>query len=142
MMRKIKQWLNKNFHKAATIFWILMIPPSVMWWRNSIAYVVAISIYAIIMAHLIANKSTRVERHLEVDATVDQVAYQKIIDVVDRIEAHAVEEAITTIVTAEVLKDVTEKVAVEVKKKLISRADTLSDTTVQTAKDLKESKEN
>ena len=34
------------FHKTSAVIWILLLIPSVLWWRESIMWVITISIYA------------------------------------------------------------------------------------------------
>lgn len=53
-MRRVNGWL--------TIFWLLMIPPSIAFgWVNSITYVSALSIWALVSGHWSAWQAARVE---------------------------------------------------------------------------------
>lgn len=51
--RKVHGWL--------LIFWVLMIPPTVLWWKSSLEYLVFISVYAIIAAHWVGYGEARAE---------------------------------------------------------------------------------
>ena len=53
-MRRVNGWL--------TVFWILMIPVSVMThWLNSVTYVAALSLWALVSGHWSAWQAARVE---------------------------------------------------------------------------------
>lgn len=64
--QKVKNWhINptylKRFHLAATILWFILIPPSVIWWRDSITWVVIMSTWANFAAHFSAWQGARSE---------------------------------------------------------------------------------
>lgn len=52
---------HAKFHLYATVFWILMIIPTVLWWKSSVEYLVAISVYSIIVGHFSSYEATRAE---------------------------------------------------------------------------------
>lgn len=59
-MRKVNGWL--------TIFWIGMIPVSfVMHWLNSVTYVSALSLWALVSGHWSAWQAARVEVNQEIE---------------------------------------------------------------------------
>jgi hypothetical protein len=59
-MRRVNGWL--------TIFWILMIPISFsMHWLNSVTYVSALSLWALVSGHWSAWQAARVEVKQEID---------------------------------------------------------------------------
>lgn len=61
-MIKISPEAFKRFNAYATIFWIIMIPVSVVTgWVNSVTYVAALSIYALVTGHLSTWQAARVE---------------------------------------------------------------------------------
>lgn len=63
-MRRLNGWL--------TIFWIAMIPVSiVMGWLSSVAYVSALSLWALVSGHWAAWQAARVEVKQERDAKRD-----------------------------------------------------------------------
>lgn len=64
----------RKFNAVMTIFWIVMIPVSVFFgWINSVPYVSALSIYALVTGHLSAWQSARVEETQERDDTPQRV---------------------------------------------------------------------
>jgi hypothetical protein len=65
-MRRINGWL--------TIFWIVMIPVSILTgWISSVAYVAALSLWALVSGHWSAWQAARVEVRQDADADVDDV---------------------------------------------------------------------
>lgn len=53
-MRRVNGWL--------AIFWLLMIPPSIIFgWVNSVVFVSALSIWALVSGHWSAWQAARVE---------------------------------------------------------------------------------
>lgn len=40
-----------RFHATMTAAWILAIPPSLLWWRNSVPWLVLMSLWANVAAH-------------------------------------------------------------------------------------------
>lgn len=60
--RSFNPVLFKKFNGWMTIFWIIMVPVSILTgWVNSVEYVAALSIYALITGHLSTWQSARVE---------------------------------------------------------------------------------
>jgi hypothetical protein len=65
-MRRVNGWL--------TIFWIVMIPISIVTgWINSVTYVAALSLWALVSGHLAAWQAARVEVVQNEDANVRDV---------------------------------------------------------------------
>lgn len=50
-----------NFHKYATIVWILLLIPSLLWWSEAIIWVVLMSVWANIAGHWSAYQASRAE---------------------------------------------------------------------------------
>jgi hypothetical protein len=76
-MRRVNGWL--------TIFWILMIPISLMTgWINSITYVAALSIWALVAGHWSTWQAARVEvtQQREADAREAQPIEDKVVDAI------------------------------------------------------------
>ena len=48
-------------HLALTIAWVLLIVPTVVWWKDSIAWVAFMSLYANIVGHAAAYSAERAE---------------------------------------------------------------------------------
>jgi uncharacterized membrane protein len=69
-MRRVNGWL--------TIFWIAMIPVSiVMGWLTSVAYVSALSLWALVSGHWAAWQAARVEVNQEEDANTQRSKRRK-----------------------------------------------------------------
>jgi hypothetical protein len=43
---KMKNFFKNYYHKLALLFWILMIPPTLLFWKNSVLWVAVMSLYA------------------------------------------------------------------------------------------------
>lgn len=50
-----------EFHKWATIIWILLLVPSVLWWNQAILWIVLMSVWANIGSHWAAYQASRAE---------------------------------------------------------------------------------
>ena len=51
-----------DFHFWALVLWCLITPPAMIWLASSVAWVSAISIYAIIVGHMSALSSAQTEK--------------------------------------------------------------------------------
>ncbi len=51
----------RHFHAVATCVWAGLVIPSVIWWKDSIAWVVLMSVWANLASHFAAWQATRVE---------------------------------------------------------------------------------
>lgn len=59
-MRVPARWLRR-FHAGATVVWIGLITPTLIWWRESILWIALMSIWANIAAHAAAWAGSRAE---------------------------------------------------------------------------------
>lgn len=50
-----------RFHLIATAVFAAMIPPAMLWWANSVPFLVAISVWANFAGHFSAWQAARVE---------------------------------------------------------------------------------
>lgn len=57
---KLKQ-IIKNRHKYLMWFWILMIIPTLLWWKESVLWVALMSLYANIEASAAAKEASKDE---------------------------------------------------------------------------------
>lgn len=57
----------KRVHLGLFFAWLLLLPPSILWWRESLPYLVGMSWYAIAIGHISSWQSARVERKEEKD---------------------------------------------------------------------------
>ncbi|MFG2359383.1 hypothetical protein [Streptomyces sp. NPDC048521] len=51
----------KRLHMVLFFAWVALLPPTLLWWRNSIAYVVLMSWYAIAIGHVSSWQASRAE---------------------------------------------------------------------------------
>lgn len=52
-------------HGALFVFWVLMTIPAVIWWSDSLLFVIFISLYAIWVAHLAAMQGALADRRVK-----------------------------------------------------------------------------
>lgn len=50
----------RRFHYALTITWALLAIPTMLWWRDSVAWLTWISLYANVASHLAAWQAARI----------------------------------------------------------------------------------
>jgi hypothetical protein len=53
-------WL-RHLHGWATVVWAVLSAPSMLWWSNSIPYLVFLSVYAVVVGHWSSWQAARVE---------------------------------------------------------------------------------
>lgn len=77
-MAKVHLWLM--------LLWILLIIPSALLWKDSVPYLVSISVYAVIMGHVSSWQAARVEQRQDEDDDVAQVtkAIEELKDLIER----------------------------------------------------------
>ena len=51
----------RAFHGWATIFWVAMTIPSMLLWRDSLPYLVGLSVYAVVTGHWSSWQASRTE---------------------------------------------------------------------------------
>jgi hypothetical protein len=54
-----------EIHLALTIIWILLIVPSLLWWRDSVLWVILLSLWANIASHFAGWSAARAERKVD-----------------------------------------------------------------------------
>lgn len=52
---------SSRLHKWATIAWMLLLIPTMLWWKNSITWVAVMSLYANVVGHWSAYQAARSE---------------------------------------------------------------------------------
>jgi hypothetical protein len=63
---KVPDWVDdpkawRRIHATITWMWIVQIPPGLIWWRESVPYLVFMSLWANIAGHLAAWQGSRAE---------------------------------------------------------------------------------
>ncbi len=51
----------RRLHGWATVAWLVLAPPSMLWWRDSIPYLVGLSVYACMTGHFASWQACRTE---------------------------------------------------------------------------------
>lgn len=62
---KITPSLIKKMHLISAGAWIVLAIPSVLWWKNSVLWVIIISIYANVVGHLSGYTAARADEAAE-----------------------------------------------------------------------------
>lgn len=63
MVRRRLSFLNTpGFHLAMALLWAVMLFPTLLWWKASILWVAAMSLYANFIGHWSAYQAARAER--------------------------------------------------------------------------------
>lgn len=52
----------RHVHLGLTVAWILLLIPTMLWWKDSILWVAAMSLYANVVGHWSAYQATRAEK--------------------------------------------------------------------------------
>lgn len=42
----MKDWLKNNYHFVLACIWLVLLIPSLIWWKDSVMWVIVLSIYA------------------------------------------------------------------------------------------------
>jgi hypothetical protein len=51
----------RSFHKWATLGWLALAVPAVLWWSHSVPFLVFVSVYANVCGHWSSYQASRVE---------------------------------------------------------------------------------
>jgi len=49
-------------HLVLAVMWLLLLIPTILWWKNSILWVLSVSLYANIVSHISAYQGTKAEK--------------------------------------------------------------------------------
>lgn len=55
----------ENFNLIMTVVWVVLLAPTLIWWRNSIMWVLIVSLYANAAAHWSAYQGSRASVKVE-----------------------------------------------------------------------------
>ena len=55
----------KRCHRVAAVMWVGLAIPSLIWWKDSVLWVILISIYANIVGHLSGYSAARADQAAE-----------------------------------------------------------------------------
>lgn len=71
----------KTFHGAATIIWMILMLPTLLWWKESILWVAVMSVWANVAGHFSGYQGARAEDSNGPSTSTDDpmdLLYQKI----------------------------------------------------------------
>jgi uncharacterized membrane protein YdbT with pleckstrin-like domain len=51
----------RRFHAVATLIWLALVVPSLLWWSHSLVWIILLSVWANVASHFGAWQSTRAE---------------------------------------------------------------------------------
>lgn len=51
----------RRFHAVMTVLWLVLAVPSVLWWKDSILWVIILSVWANVASHFSAWQGARAE---------------------------------------------------------------------------------
>lgn len=52
----------RHAHAVLTLVWLLLAIPSIIWWKDSVPWLVAVSVYANVVGHASGWQASRAER--------------------------------------------------------------------------------
>ena len=58
-----------SFHKIATLVWIALAVPSLLWWKDALVWVIIMSLWANVVGHWSAFQASRAEENGNDDAS-------------------------------------------------------------------------
>ena len=61
----MKHWLRENRHLLEAYIWVVLTVPSVLWWKDSILWVISISLYANYKTAISAHEGRRARKAAE-----------------------------------------------------------------------------
>lgn len=59
----------RRAHLFLTVFWAALAVPTLLWWRDSVAWVALMSLYANFVGHMSCYQAARAERAASTDQT-------------------------------------------------------------------------
>lgn len=57
----------QRFHASASLVWLVLCIPGLLWWRESVAFVVLASLWANVVGHASSAQAARAERRVDPD---------------------------------------------------------------------------
>jgi predicted ferric reductase len=53
----------RTFHRVMTMVWVILLIPTLIWWRDSVLWVAVMSIWANVVGHWSAYQAARAEEN-------------------------------------------------------------------------------
>jgi hypothetical protein len=57
--------LDRKVHGALAVAWFFIAIPAVLWWRNSVPFLVYVSVYANFVGHWSSYQAAKAEKNIE-----------------------------------------------------------------------------
>jgi hypothetical protein len=64
-MRKLPKHVDRKVHGFLSIAWFLLAIPAVVWWKNSVPFLVYVSVYANFVGHWSSYQAAKAEESIE-----------------------------------------------------------------------------
>jgi hypothetical protein len=65
MSRLLEPKFQARFHAAMTVFWLLLTIPALIWWKESILYVILLSQWANLASHWSGFQAAHAEKRVK-----------------------------------------------------------------------------
>lgn len=65
MNRLLDPKVQARFHAAMTVFWLLMLVPALLFWKDSVLFVILISLWANVAAHWSSFQAAHAEKRVK-----------------------------------------------------------------------------
>lgn len=53
------EWVKKRYHFLLAMMWVILAAPSLVWWKESVLWVILLSLYANFESSLAANEAKK-----------------------------------------------------------------------------------
>lgn len=74
-------WLRVHYHRLLATFWVTMLVPTVLWWKEAVVWVAIMSIYANVESSMAADAANKTDADMA--AKLDAILEAFGIDVED-----------------------------------------------------------
>lgn len=54
-------WVKQHYHRILAVFWVAMLVPTVLWWKDAVVWVAIMSIYANFEASMAAHAADQTD---------------------------------------------------------------------------------
>lgn len=58
-------WVLQHQHTMLAILWVLLIPPALLWWKESVLFVILLSLYANYESSMAAREAKKDHQQIE-----------------------------------------------------------------------------
>jgi hypothetical protein len=65
MSKLLDPKFQARFHAAMTVFWLLMLAPALLFWKDSVLFVILISLWANVASHWASFQAAHAEKRVK-----------------------------------------------------------------------------